>query len=51
MGYRKRFFQGKQQNVGVTEIIEIANRGHGLTIDSGWREVADTSLAFIKRFV
>jgi len=44
-------FREQQQNVGVTEIIEIPNRGHGLTIDSGWREVADTSLAFIKRFV
>jgi hypothetical protein len=27
------------------------NRGHALTIDSGWREVADTALAFVKRFV
>ena len=43
-------FKEQQQNVGVTEITEIANRGHSLTIDSGWREVADTSLAFIKRF-
>jgi pimeloyl-ACP methyl ester carboxylesterase len=43
----------KQQadNKGVTEIIEIPNRGHALTIDSGWREVADTALAFVKRFV
>ena len=30
--------------------IEIKNRGHSLTIDSGWREVADTALAFVKRF-
>ena len=30
---------------------KIAGRGHSLTIDSGWREVADTSLAFIQRFV
>jgi pimeloyl-ACP methyl ester carboxylesterase len=44
-------FKQQQQNVGVTEIIEIANRGHGLTIDSGWREVADTSLTFIQRFI
>jgi pimeloyl-ACP methyl ester carboxylesterase len=44
-------FKEQQQNLGVTEIIEIPNRGHGLTIDSGWREVADTSLAFVKRFV
>ena len=43
----------KQQadNKGVTEIIEMPNRGHALTIDSGWREVADTALAFVKRFV
>ncbi|MFJ5217119.1 alpha/beta hydrolase [Streptomyces sp. NPDC088354] len=34
----------------VTEITEIAGRGHALTIDSGWREVADTALAFVKRF-
>jgi len=43
----------KQQadNDGVTEIVEIPNRGHALTIDSGWREVADTALKFVQRFV
>jgi non-heme chloroperoxidase len=43
----------KQQadNKGVTEIVEMPNRGHALTIDSGWREVAETALAFVKRFV
>jgi non-heme chloroperoxidase len=35
----------------VTEIVEMKGRGHALTIDSGWREVADTALAFVKRFV
>jgi non-heme chloroperoxidase len=35
----------------VNEIKEVPNRGHALTIDSGWREVADTALAFVKRFV
>ncbi|WP_066359854.1 alpha/beta hydrolase [Herbidospora mongoliensis] len=35
----------------VTEIVEIPNRGHSLTIDSGWREVADTALNFVQRFV
>jgi hypothetical protein len=37
---------------GADEILllEIPNRGHALTIDSGWREVADTALAFVKRF-
>jgi non-heme chloroperoxidase len=41
----------QKRNAGVTEIIEMPNRGHALTIDSGWREVADTALAFVKRFV
>lgn len=44
-------FKLQQHNKGVTEIVEIPNRGHALTIDSGWREVADTALAFVKRFV
>jgi len=41
----------KKKNPGVTEIVEMKNRGHALVIDSGWREVAETSLAFIKQFV
>jgi pimeloyl-ACP methyl ester carboxylesterase len=44
-------FSRQERNAGVTEIVEMPNRGHALTIDSGWREVADTALAFIKRFV
>jgi non-heme chloroperoxidase len=36
--------------VGVTEFVEMPDRGHSLTIDAGWREVADTALAFVKRF-
>jgi pimeloyl-ACP methyl ester carboxylesterase len=44
-------FKRQRRNEGVTEIKQIPNRGHSLTIDSGWREVADTALAFVKRFV
>jgi non-heme chloroperoxidase len=44
-------FKQQQHNPGVTEIVEMKNRGHALTIDSGWREVADTALAFIHRFL
>ena len=44
-------FKQQKDNEGVTEITEIKGRGHALTIDSGWREVADTALAFVKRFV
>lgn len=37
-------------NPGDTEEITIPGRGHSLTIDSGWREVADEALAFVERF-
>jgi non-heme chloroperoxidase len=43
-------FNKQKRNEGVTEFVEIPNRGHGLTIDSGWREVADEALEFVKRF-
>ena len=35
----------------MTDIVKIPGRGHSLTIDGGWREVADISLAFVQRFV
>ena len=44
-------FKQQQHNRGITEIVEMPNRGHALTIDHGWREVAETALAFVKRFV
>ena len=44
-------FKKQKRNAGVTEIVEIPNRGHSLTIDSGWREVADKALTFVQRFV
>ena len=37
-------FKQQDDNPGVTEIVEIKDRGHALTIDSGWREVRDTAL-------
>jgi pimeloyl-ACP methyl ester carboxylesterase len=43
-------YNKQKRNPGVTEIVEIPNRGHALVIDSGWREVADTALAFVQRF-
>jgi non-heme chloroperoxidase len=43
-------YQRQQRNEGVTEIAEIPDRGHALTIDSGWREVADKALEFVRRF-
>jgi pimeloyl-ACP methyl ester carboxylesterase len=44
-------YKRQKHNDGITEIVEMPNRGHALTIDSGWREVADTALKCIERFV
>ena len=44
-------FRQQQLNPGLTEFVEMPNRGHSLVIDSGWREVADKALAFVRRFV
>ena len=43
-------YRQQQDNAGVTEFVELAGRGHSLTIDSGWREVAQAALDFVKRF-
>jgi non-heme chloroperoxidase len=43
-------YKRQSRNRGVTEIVKVPNRGHALTIDHGWREVAQTALDFLKRF-
>jgi pimeloyl-ACP methyl ester carboxylesterase len=43
-------YKQQSHNKDVTEIVQMPNRGHALTIDSGWRQVADTALAFTQRF-
>jgi non-heme chloroperoxidase len=43
-------YKKQKRNPGVTEIVEIRGRGHALTIDSGWHEVADAALTFVRRF-
>jgi pimeloyl-ACP methyl ester carboxylesterase len=44
-------YKRQRRNPGVTEIVKLPNRGHSLTIDHGWHEVAQTALDFVKRFV
>jgi pimeloyl-ACP methyl ester carboxylesterase len=44
-------YKRQKGNPGVTEIVEMPKRGHALTIDHGWQEVAEQALAFIRRFV
>jgi pimeloyl-ACP methyl ester carboxylesterase len=43
-------YKRQRRNPAVTEIVKMPNRGHSLTIDPGWREVAQTALDFVKRF-
>jgi pimeloyl-ACP methyl ester carboxylesterase len=43
-------YKRQRRNPAVTEIVKMPNRGHSLTIDHGWREVAQTALEFVKRF-
>lgn len=43
-------YKKEAKNSGVTEIVKMTDRGHALTIDGGWREVAETALAFVRRF-
>ena len=43
-------YKQQEDNDSVTEIVEIKDRGHSLTIDDGLAEVAETALAFVKRF-
>ncbi len=40
----------KRNKKSATEIVEMPGRGHSLTIDHGWREVAETALQFVQRF-
>ena len=43
-------YKRQSGNVSVTEIVRMPNRGHSLTIDHGWPEVAQTALDFVQRF-
>jgi pimeloyl-ACP methyl ester carboxylesterase len=44
-------YDQQKKNENVTEFVEMKGRGHALVIDSGWRDVAETALAFVQRFV
>jgi pimeloyl-ACP methyl ester carboxylesterase len=44
-------YKQQRDNPGVTEIVEMKNRGHALVIDNGWLEVAETALTFVRRFM
>jgi non-heme chloroperoxidase len=49
-GIANASYKRQRRNPGITEIVKVPNRGHALTIDHGWQEVAQTALDFVKRF-
>ena len=46
----KSSFKHEEDNPGITEMIQLDDRGHAMVIDDNWQEVAETSLKFVGRF-
>jgi pimeloyl-ACP methyl ester carboxylesterase len=44
----KSALKAYRKSPAVTELKEFSGRGHSLTIDSGWRELAEYSLSWLK---
>jgi pimeloyl-ACP methyl ester carboxylesterase len=44
----KATFKQYKHSAAVTELIEFPDRGHSLTIDSGWSDVADGVLTWLR---
>ncbi|URN07946.1 alpha/beta hydrolase [Actinomadura madurae] len=42
-------YRRQKHNLAVTEIVKMPDRGHSLTIDHAWPEVAQTTLDFVER--
>jgi non-heme chloroperoxidase len=42
-------YKQQKRNRAATDIHEIPDRGHSLVFDSGWQDVAEAALAFIKK--
>ena len=42
-------YRKQKRNRAATDIQEIPDRGHSLVFDSGWQDVAEAALAFIKK--
>ena len=38
-----------KHSTAVTDLLEFEDRGHSLTIDNGWREVADACLSWLDK--
>ena len=45
----KSTYKQYRKSKAVTDIVEFDDRGHSLTMDHGWREVADSVLGWLKK--
>jgi pimeloyl-ACP methyl ester carboxylesterase len=43
-------YKKHSKNPAITEFAEIPDRGHSLTIDHGWQDVAQTALDFVRKY-
>jgi non-heme chloroperoxidase len=41
-------FALQEKNPGLTELVDVPGRGHSLTMDHGWKEVAEIALGFVR---
>jgi predicted esterase len=44
----KSTYKQYRHSGATTELAEFADRGHSLTVDHGWREIADSVLSWLK---
>jgi hypothetical protein len=50
LSFANAAYKKQKRNKNVTEIVKMPGRGHALTIDAGWKEVAVKALEFVQRF-
>src|SRR3954454_20529089 len=48
---RAAYERQKRNKHAVTEFVQLPRRDRSLPINSGWREVAQTALTFVRRFL
>ena len=48
---RAAYERQRRNRHAVTEFVQLPRRGRSLPIDNGWREVAQTALTFVRRFL
>lgn len=41
-------FKLQRRNPALTRLEVVPGRGHSLTIDAGWREIADLAASFVR---